>query len=393
MRYLVRATVQGEERQLELTADDEEQLRQDVRSMGMVFLQATPIEEGRSLFKRKQKFNQSLFTQELIALLEAGLSLIETIETLRDKSKTEIEKRVQGRIVDALYEGMPLSRALEQQPEVFPPLYVATVASAERTGHLAEALKRYHQYDARLAAVKKKIVASLVYPVIVLSTGGLIILFLAFYVIPKFSQIYASMKNLPFAAKLMLWWGDLVHAHGLMLFAGIAATCIGIGVAIANDGMRARAIEAFWSMPRMVGYQRLFALTRFFRTLGLLLAGGMSVVASMELSAQLLPANLRASLNQALESIKAGQSLSTALPAANLTTPVAERLIRVGEQSGDLAGMITRAAEFCDEELDRAIDTLMRMVEPVIMLFVGAMVGTIVFLLYMPIFQLAGSVG
>jgi general secretion pathway protein F len=102
---------------------------------------------------------------------------------------------------------------------------------------------------------------------------------------------------------------------------------------------------------------------------------------------------MQAALTQAVDAIRAGQSLSSALPSAELTTPVAERLIRVGEQSGELPAMITRSAEFCDEELDRAIDTLMRVVEPVLMLVVGGIVGTVIFLLYMPIFQLAGSVG
>ncbi|MCM3606041.1 type II secretion system F family protein [Cupriavidus pauculus] len=98
-------------------------------------------------------------------------------------------------------------------------------------------------------------------------------------------------------------------------------------------------------------------------------------------------------LLRALTDIRGGKALSNSLRAADLTTPVAERLIRVGEQSGEVAAMITRSAEFCDEELDRAIDTLMRVVEPVLMLVVGGIVGTVIFLLYMPIFQLAGSVG
>ncbi|MFC3816163.1 type II secretion system F family protein [Lysobacter sp. GCM10012299] len=342
---------------------------------------------------RKPRFDRSLFTQELIALLEAGLSLIETMETLRDKSGEGVNRSVLAGIVDALCEGLPLSKALERQPDSFPALYVATVASAERTGHLAEALKRYHHYDARLAVVRKKVVSSMVYPMVVIATGAMIILFLAFYVVPKFSQVYASMKDLPAAARLMLWWGDTVHAHGVVLFAAMVTALVLAVLSLRSAQVRAKLIGLVWALPRMDQYQRLFALTRFYRTLGLLLSGGMSVVASLELSSQLLPSRMQPSLSQALGDISAGKALSTALPAAQLTTPVAERLIRVGEQSGEVAAMVTRSAEFCDDELDRAIDTLMRMVEPVLMLVVGAIVGTIVFLLYMPIFQLAGSVG
>jgi general secretion pathway protein F len=394
MRFQVRFRAGDGPRQIELEAADEPQLRQMVQAMGLAVVDVAPMHQRRKgLVVRKPRFDRSLFTQELIALLEAGLSLIETMETLRDKSGEGINRSVLAGIVDALCEGLPLSKALERQPDAFPALYVATVASAERTGHLAEALKRYHHYDARLAVVRKKVVASMVYPMVVIATGAMIILFLAFYVIPKFSQVYASMKDLPAAARLMLWWGETVHTHGAVLFAAIVAALALAVLALRSAGTREKLMALLWALPRMGQYQRLFALTRFYRTLGLLLSGGMSVVASLELSSQLLPARMQPSLSQALGDIRAGKALSTAQPAAGLTTPVAERLIRVGEQSGEVAAMVTRSAEFCDDELDRAIDTLMRMVEPVLMLVVGAIVGTIVFLLYMPIFQLAGSVG
>jgi len=394
MRYRVRVNTHSGPEELELDADDDAQLRQSVSAMGFALVDATPLESRkRSLSLRKPVFERALFTQELIALLEAGLSLVETVETLRDKSKEGLNRTVLQQIVSALYEGEPLSRALERQPAHFPPLYVATVASAEQTGHLAEALKRYHHYDARLSAVRKKVVAAMVYPSIVIATGALIVLFLAFYVIPKFSQVFASMKDIPFSARVMLAWGNLVDAHGGVLLACILASLVGAGFSLRSDKVRARLFAVFLRLPKLADYQRLFALTRFYRTLGLLLAGGMSVVTSMELAAQVLPSQMQAALARALDDIRAGKPLSGALPAANLTTPVAERLIRVGEQSGEVPGMVTRSAEFCDEELDRAIDTLMRVIEPVLMLVVGGVIGTIIFLLYMPIFQLAGAVG
>ncbi|WP_241269835.1 type II secretion system F family protein [Caballeronia sp. M1242] len=394
MRYRARVDTESGPQDLELDADDEAQLRMRLAEMGLSLVDATPLgAKKRGFSLRKPVFERALFTQELIALLEAGLSLVETVETLRDKSKEGLNRNVLQGIVAALYEGEPLSRALERQPDHFPPLYVATVASAEQTGHLAEALRRYHHYDARLSTVRKKVVSSMVYPCIVIGTGAMIILFMAFYVIPKFSQVFATMKDMPFTVRLMLAWGNLVEAHGGVLLAALFAAIVGAGLSLRSAAVRERLMSALFSLPKLSDYQRLFGLTRFYRTLGLLLAGGMSMVTSLELAAQVLPAQLQNALSQALDEIRAGKPLSGALPAANLTTPVAERLIRVGEQSGELAGMVTRSAEFCDEELDRAIDTLMRVVEPVLMLAVGGIVGTIIFLLYMPIFQLAGAVG
>ncbi|MDR3427088.1 MULTISPECIES: type II secretion system F family protein [Silvimonas] len=388
MRYKVTALSAGNLQELELDAANEAELKERLAAQGSALVSARPVQR---LTLRKSDFALSLFTQELIALLEAGLTLVEAIETLKEKSAADGNRVVLGIMIDGLYQGQTFSKVLGQMPEHFPPLYIATVGSAEKTGHLANALKRYHHYESRLAAVKKKIISALIYPMVIITIGGGIMLFLLFYVIPKFSQIYASMKNLPFAAEVLLWWGELVHQHGEVLFGGIIGTIILAVVLLRTPAVKAALAETFWRLPRMNDYRRLFSLTRFYRTVGLLLSGGVSLVAAMELAAQLLPTPMRLALTQAIVDIKSGQSLSSTLPRYGLTTPVAERLLRVGEQSGELATMSERAAQFCDEELDRAIEMFTRLFEPILMLLIGVMIGSIVFLLYMPIFQLAGS--
>ncbi|WP_010093775.1 type II secretion system F family protein, partial [Burkholderia ubonensis] len=137
----------------------------------------------------------------------------------------------------------------------------------------------------------------------------------------------------------------------------------------------------------------LFALTRFYRTVGLLIAGGTPVIAALELSGKTLPDHFRARLAAALTELRAGRPVAAVLAAHALTTSVAERLLRVGEQSGDLGGMCEHIAQFHDGALDRSIEMLSKVFEPVLMLAVGATVGAVVLLLYMPIFELAGSIG
>ncbi|MBB5190851.1 general secretion pathway protein F [Silvimonas terrae] len=388
MRYKVTALSAGNLQELELDAANEAELKERLASQGAALVSARPVQR---LSMGKSEFALSLFTQELIALLEAGLTLVEAVETLKEKSAADGNRVVLGLMIDGLYQGLTFSRVLSQMPEHFPPLYIATVGSAEKTGHLANALKRYHHYESRLAAVKKKIISALIYPMVIITIGGGIMLFLLFYVIPKFSQIYASMKNLPFAAEVLLWWGELVHQHGDILFGGIIGSIILAVVLLRTPAVQLALTEAFWRLPSMNEYRRLFSLTRFFRTVGLLLSGGVSLVAALEMAAQLLPTPMRLALGQAIVDIKSGQSLSATLPRYGLTTPVAERLLRVGEQSGELATMSERAAQFCDEELDRAIEMFTRLFEPILMLLIGVLIGSIVFLLYMPIFQLAGS--
>ncbi|MEJ8820549.1 type II secretion system F family protein [Variovorax humicola] len=389
MRYKVKILVQGQLQERDIDAPDENELRRAIRVQGV---QLVGWKAQKNLPFKKSGFGISLFTQELIALLDAGLTLVEAVETLKEKSAHDTNRIVLGRIEEGLYQGLTLSKVLSQMPEYFPPLYVATVNSAEQTGHLADALRRYHAYDSRLDIVRKKIASAMIYPVVIISTGLGIVLFLLFYVIPKFSQIYATMKNIPFSAQVMLWWGELVKAHGLVIFIGIVSAFVGAIALLRTTGVREKIREAFWRLPRLGEYQRLFALTRFYRTVGLLLAGGVPVVGSMEMAEQLLPSAMRTAVGNALNDIKSGQSVSATLPRYGMTTSVSERLLRVGEEGGDLAAMFERSAQFCDEEVDRAIEMLTKLIEPVLMLVVGVLVGVIVFLLYMPIFELAGNI-
>lgn len=390
--FKVKALANGKISNLVLLADSRSALEHKLKSQGLV---ALAVEERLRFNVRrapKNTFSVALFTQELISLLEAGLSLVEAIETLRDKASDESTESVLRGLCEDMYQGKTFSASLARFQGQFSELYIATVSSAERTGHLAQALGRYHRYDARLGEVRKKILGAIVYPVVVIAVGLLILLFLLFYVVPKFSAIYDSMRNLPATAELMRDWGQLVQNHGYSLFAAIVLTLCMAAAAASSPQGKARLLELLWSIPKMAEYRRLFALTRFYRTCSLLLAGGLPVVPALGLASPLLPDTMRRNLEAAIADVRAGQALSAALPRQGLTTPVAARLLRVGEQSGELAAMCEKIAQFCDDELDKAIELFTKLFEPLLMLFVGGLIGTIVFLLYMPIFELAGSI-
>ncbi|RZT31266.1 type II secretion system F family protein [Cupriavidus agavae] len=390
MQYRLTVARHGELHERVVTAADAETARRMATAAG------EHVVACRGVFRlsRAAPFQTALFTQELIALLNAGLSLVECVEALRDKSSGSAEnatRRVLDAIIDGLYQGLPLSGVLAGLPEQFPALYVATVASAERTGHLADALSRYHRYEARLAAVRKRAVSALIYPAVVIAIGGLIMLFLLFFVIPRFSQVYASMRDLPAAARWLLWWGESVEAHGGLIALGLLAAALALLAGARHARLVPRLFALALRIPQLQSLQRLLALTKLYRTTGLLLAGGMAAVPALRLASPLLPEPLRNALARAIAEIETGLPVADTLSRHGLTTPVAERLLRVGERSGELPDMCERAAQFCDEALDRAIDTATKLIEPLLMLVVGGLVGGIVFLLYMPIFELAGN--
>ncbi|EMN1409157.1 type II secretion system F family protein [Enterobacter cloacae] len=341
--------------------------------------------------RKEKRFPLNLFLQELIALLEAGLVVVEAVEALRESSRDGGTSLVLDTLVKKLYEGAQLSQAMMALPALFPPLLINTVASSEQTGHLPEALKRFQFYESRMEILRKRIKSTLLYPTIVIAAGGIILFFLLGFIIPRFSVVFDGMKNPSASAQLILWWGRLTQTHGSLLLAGCAAAVAGIVMTVRSPRLRQRALGLLLRIPALRQQHQLSVLVRFYRTLGLLLQGGLPAPDALMLSREILPATHRQQVEQVIRDVAAGESLSRMLEAQQMTTPVASRLLQVGERSGELPAMCERIAAFYDESLERAIETFSKIFEPILMMVVGGIVGLVVFLLYMPIFELAGG--
>ena len=378
---------------LTLDAVDESDAKTQAGAQGYTVLTVKAKQSLQSWIKpRGGKFPLILFSQELLSLMDAGLTVVEAIETLAEKEARPESKAVLQQIVAQLYEGRTFSYALQGLPAVFPPLYVSTVRASEKTGDLAEAMTRYIAYQERIDVVRKKIVSASIYPVILISGGGLVIVFLMAYVVPRFSRIYEDMgTNLPFMSRLLLQWGKLLQSHGplvLLAVASIAAAlvCVAIRPATRNQFMR-----LLWRIPAAGERMRVYQLTRFYRTLGMLLRGGTALAPSLKMVSELLGPGLRLQLQGAVGKISEGRSMSYAMELHGLTTPVALRMLRVGERTGQMGEMMERIANFHEEELSRWVERFTKVFEPLLMAVIGVIIGGIVVLMYFPIFELAGS--
>lgn len=387
---------QGEVRVQTVRAANENEARAQVGDADGMVLEVKRAPAGRRHpAQRKQGFSLGLLLQELSTLLEAGLALIEALEALSDKAgqgNKALQATLTG-VLRSLYQGLPLSKAMQAQPSVFPALLVATVASAEGSGQLPMVLKRYQYYELRIENIRKKVVGALVYPLVVIAVGFGILLFMLFFVVPRFAVVFESMRDLPATAEAMLWWARLVQSDGEWLGAGIGATLLVTALALRMQRMKTALMNLFWRLPKLRDVGNLFVLARFYRTVGLLIEGGTPALQAFELSERILPAAYAQRLELALQELRAGRPVAETLTRHGLTTAVAERLLRVGEQSGDLGGMCERIAQFHDGTLDHAIEVFGKVFEPLLMLVVGGLVGAIVILLYMPIFEMAGSLG
>jgi len=330
----------------------------------------------------------TLFSLELLALLDAGLNLVEALQALAEKAPPG----ALAGVLQAIRRGESFSQAIERFPRHFPPLYVATVKASERTGNLREALQRYVDWQEELERVRKKLVAAAIYPAVLLAVGALVLAFLLFYVVPRFARVYEGMAgDLPFFSALLLGLGRGLREHGW----AFAAAALAAGVLAAWCASRAPArawlSERLWGLPGLGERMRRYQLARLYRTVGMLLRAGVPALRTLEMAGGLLAAHLRPRLAAAHALLTQGRSLSAAFGATGLATALAARMMTVGERGGGLGEMLQRIARFHDEELARDVDWFMRSFEPLLMALLGVAVGLVVVLMYMPIFELAGS--
>jgi general secretion pathway protein F len=347
----------------------------------------------KRLLRGEARFPTTLFSVELMSLLEAGLNLVEALQTLAEKEAHGERQEVLSGMLAAIHRGEPFSQAVAGLPQHFSPLYVATIRASERTGNVQEALGRYIAYQEELERVRKKIVSASIYPAILMVVGALVIGFLMFYVVPRFASVYEGMAgNLPFFSQLLLAFGNLVRNHAVLIGFAFASFVVFAIWAFSLPAFRAWLNTRLWRVPGLGERMKVYQLARLYRTAGMLLKAGIPAVKALEMVRELLAAHLRPSLSQARTLIEQGQPMSAALAAAGLATPVASRMMAVGERSGDMGHMFMQIARFHDDEVARFIDWFTRAFEPILMAVLGTAVGLVVVLMYMPIFELAGSI-
>jgi general secretion pathway protein F len=376
---------------LAVDAIDAGDARRQLTERGMrVISVARDLQPG---FARRRRFPIVIFSEQLIALLEAGLSLVEAIDALTEKESNTSMRRSLEQIRARLFEGRTLSFALEELPETFPPLYVATVRASEKTGAVREALGRYVVYQQQLDVLRKKVVSASIYPAVLCGAGGLVTLFLLVYVVPSFSSIYSDLgSDIPAASKMLMQWGQLLKEHGTGVLAATLAVVAASVYAFSRRSVRGAMMAAVARIPAIGKQVTTYQLARLYRTVGMLLRGGMPAVQALKMSTGLLNEGLRPNLVRAIQSISEGQPLANSLEQNSLTTPVSARMLRVGQRSGSMGEMMERIAAFYDGELERAVDLLTRLIEPVLMMVIGLVIGVLVVLMYFPIFELAGSI-
>jgi general secretion pathway protein F len=378
-----------------VAAPDEERALAETISKGLV-VSSIRKAAHRSISKkkyRKSSFPLLLFTEELLALLTAGLNLTEALHALLLKEHRAGVKETLGQLVAAIREGRSFSSALSESSTTFPAIFIATVRAAERTGDLSDALSRYASYQNQFERVKRALLSASIYPLVLVAVGGMVTLFLLGYVVPRFSAVYeASGRDLPLLSSLLLAWGKTIYEHWYIAGALFFCTIFSSIYVFLNPSIRNFVIELILRFPPVARQANHFRMGRFFRALSLLLLSGIPLPQSIKMTLDVLEREQQIKMKACCNELESGLSFSAVLKRQGMTDPISQSLIIVGERTGQLGNMLERAAQFIDEKFAKWVDRSSKLLEPVLMTVIGLVIGAIVVLMYMPIFDLAGSI-
>lgn len=346
-----------------------------------------------SLRPAAARFDVDLFAREFAALLDAGVGVIDALRTLGGNERRDSSAAVYRDLLRHLEEGYSLSAALEHAGSVFPPVLVACVKASEQTGGLADSLTRYSRNSALLRELRGRVVSAAIYPSVLLLVGAAVVLFLLGFVVPRFATLLEhSGRELPLLSRLLMAWGDAVHAHGTALAVGASLFSIAVVVALRRPAARDWMADRLVALPGIGRHFQVFCQSQFFRTTAMLVDGGIPAVRAFELARGLVGRADRAALADAMHRIRNGARMSDAFQQTGLASAITYRLLTVAEKTGALGPVLDRIAGFQEAQVSRTIDFASRLIEPAMMIVIGVVIGGIVVLMYMPIFEIASSI-
>lgn len=340
------------------------------------------------------RFPLLIFCQQLLSLLEAGLQLVEAVDTLTEKEHDSQHHNLLMQLQASLQSGLSFSQTLTKWPDIFPPLFQAAIEASEQTGGVAQALKRFVAYEIRFQTLRSRLLGALIYPALLLSLGGLVIAFLLGYVVPRFSVVFIDrLDSMPYLSGLVIRLGLAIAENPVTALLMTGGALAGMVLWLTHPATRSWVAGFAWQLPWLGERIRQYELVRLYRSLGMLLRGGIPAVRSLQMIASMVPLRSSQGMARVIASVSEGQLISLALQREGFTTVVSDRLLAVGERSGQMGDMLERAADFMDAELERSVDRATRLMEPMMMIVIGVLIGGIVMLMYLPIFELADSVG
>lgn len=375
-----------------IEADSERHARQLLREQGLIPTQIYTLTQAK-ITNTKSKISAadlSLLTRQLATLLAAGIPVEESLRGVSEQTEKDKVRELIIGIRAKVLEGYGLAQAMSHYPNAFPELYRATVGSGEQTGRLDLVLEKLADYTENQQNTRQKVQQALIYPLIMIIVSAAIISFLLTFVVPKIIEVFTSSgQSLPGMTQLLITFSQFIKGYGLYTLLAIILAIAAFKRSLNNIKIKTAWHRIILRLPIVSYLVRTINVARYIHTFGILFAAGVSVLETMRVSASLVTnVVIRQAFDMATHRVREGSGIHEALKETHFISPMAIHLIASGEKSGQLSSMMDRAANHLDNEVRRLIDTSLTLLEPMVILFMGAVVLFIVLATLLPIFSM-----
>ncbi len=392
----------GREKNDVIEGDSPRSARQQLRSKGFDPLAIAQVKERQAkvsvsrLFKRGfSSTDLALFTRQLATLVNSGTPLEESLRIVaKHTEKPRVSSIIMG-VRSRVTEGFSLEKALNEFPSAFPEMYRATVSAGEKSGHLDAVLKRLADYTESRQETQQSVIGALFYPIVLLIIALAVVVLLVTIVVPKVVNVFTDMgQELPLPTTILIATSDFLISYGIFILIAIIIAIVLFQRSMKSELFRAKVQKFYLGLPIIGKLTRGLNTARFARTLSIMTASGVPVLDSLRIATEvIINRPMRQAVQEAAVSVSEGANIHTSLERSGHFPPMTLHLIASGEQSGNLEDMLDRAASQQERELNMIINTTLKLLEPMIIVFMGVFVLAIVMAILMPIFNLNQMVG
>ena len=332
----------------------------------------------------------AIFTRQFSTMIDAGLPLVQCLNILAEQSESKTLRSVTGQVARHVEAGSTLADALRRHPRTFDDLFTNLVEVGEAGGILDVVLQRLAAYIEKAAALKRKVKAAMVYPCAIIGVALLVVIFMLTFVIPTFAQMFKDLgADLPLPTKVVMLLSDFVRGYILLIIAGMIGAVMALRSYYRTEGGRGTIDALMLKLPVFGTLVRKVAVARFTRTLGTLVQSGVPILDGLRITARTAGNKVvEKAVLQCRAAVTEGKTLADPLRTSGVFPPMVTQMISVGEQTGALDAMLSKIADFYDDEVDTAVSTLTSLLEPIMIVFLGVVVGGLVVAMYLPIFKL-----
>ena len=336
----------------------------------------------------------AIFTRQFSVMIDAGLPLVQCLEILSSQQENKTFQKVLAGTRASVEGGSTLSAAMKQYPKVFDPLYTNMVEAGETGGILDTILQRLAAYIEKNVKLQRAVKSALVYPIGVLTIAAAVITLLLWKVVPVFATLFAGLGvDLPLPTRIVIGLSHFVGSiFGFLIFVAVIGAVVGIKIWYGTPGGRMAIDTIILKLPVLGVLMRKIAVARFTRTLGTLISSGVPILEGLDITARTSGnAVIEKALMQVRKSLEEGKSLTDPLKESAVFPGMVTQMIAVGEQTGAMDAMLQKIADFYEEEVDAAVKDLLTALEPIMIVFLGLVVGGVVISMYLPLFSLIGK--